>query len=79
MKNSFKFLGLLFILLSGEIKSQNIIAYNDNRGYFNIFDNGVTMVAAYQPPQSFQVGGNCVAFLDFTNVLKVYYNGEITT
>jgi hypothetical protein len=62
-----------------QIKSQNIIAYNDNRGYFNIFDNGTTTVAAYQPPQSFQVGGNCVAYVDFGNSLKVYYKGEIST
>ncbi len=80
MKNKLSFL-MLFIAMASSLnsKSQNVIAYTDNRGYFNIFDNGVTMVAAYQPPQSFQVGGNCVAFLDFTNVLKVYYNGEITT
>ncbi|HXU27181.1 MAG TPA: hypothetical protein VN698_08105, partial [Bacteroidia bacterium] len=62
-----------------KLKSQNIIAYNDNRGYFNIFDNGTTIVAAYQPPQSFQVGGNCVAFVDFGNSLKVYYKGEVST
>jgi hypothetical protein len=67
------------VLFSLPVKSQNVIAYTDNRGYFNIFDNGVTTLADYQPPQSFQVGGNCVAFLDFNNNLKAYYNGEITT
>jgi hypothetical protein len=67
------------ILFSAQTKSQNIIAYNDNRGYFNIFDNGTTTVAAYQPPQSFQIGGNCVAYVDFGNSLKVYYKGEIST
>src|ERR1700761_6741900 len=70
---------LLAILFCYGMKSQNIIAYNDNRGYFNIFDNGVTTIAGYQPPQSFQIGGNCVAFLDFNNNFKVYYNGEIIT
>ena len=63
------------ILLPG----QNIIAYTDNRGYFNIFDNGKTIVAEYQAPQSFQVGGNCVAYIDYGNSLKVYYQGEIST
>jgi 10-bladed beta propeller domain-containing protein len=62
-----------------QVKSQNIIAYTDNRGYFNIFDNGLTTVADYQAPQSFQIGGNCVAYVDYTNSLKVYYNGEIST
>ena len=68
-----------FILFCTLAKSQSIIAYNDNRGYFNIFDNGTTIVADYQPPQSFQVGGNCVAYIDFGNSLKVYYKGEIST
>jgi len=67
------------MLLSVQIKSQSIIAYTDNRGYFNIFDNGVTTVADYQVPQSFQIGGNCVAYVDFNNSLKVYYKGEIST
>jgi hypothetical protein len=64
---------------SAQLKSQSIIAYNDNRGYFNVFDNGVTTTLEYQAPQSFQVGGNCVAYVDFYNNLKVYYKGEVTT
>lgn len=72
------FLSFVFILGSYICQSQNIIAYTDNRGYFNIFDNGTTIVAEYQTPQSFQIGGNCVAYVDFSNSLKVYYNGEIS-
>ena len=72
------FASCFMFLISFQVKSQNIIAYNYNMGYFNIFDNGVTTVAEYQPPQSFQVGGNCVAYIDYTNSLKVYYNGEIS-
>lgn len=71
-------LAFLFLFFN-QTKAQSVMAYMDNRGYFNIFDNGVTIVAGYQPPQNFQIGGNCVAFLDFYNVFKVYYNGEITT
>ena len=73
------FLILLSLVFSGQVKSQSIIAYNDNRGYFNIFDNGTTIVAEYQQPLSFQVGGNCVAYIDYNSSLKVYYNGEIST
>jgi hypothetical protein len=69
---------LITIIFSCQAKSQSIIAYNDNRGYFNIFDNGTTMVAEYQPPLSFQVGGNCVAYIDYNSSLKVYYNGDIS-
>ena len=71
-------IGFMFFFLL-QVKSQSIIAYNDNRGYFNVFDNGVTKTLEYQAPQSFQVGGNCVAYVDFYNNLKVYYNGEVTT
>ncbi|MHB8258837.1 MAG: hypothetical protein ACYDCN_04285 [Bacteroidia bacterium] len=69
---------LAFIIYNSFCFSQNITAYTDNRGYFNIFDNGNTIVADYQAPHSFQVGGNCVAYVDYGNNLKVYYKGEIS-
>src|SRR5438445_13859871 len=53
-----------------------IAAYTDFRGYFHVFDNGVFHQLEYLPVKSFKVGGNAVAYVDNTNELQIYYNGE---
>jgi hypothetical protein len=74
-----KVLVLVLIIVSFGLKSQSITAYSDQRGYFNVFDNGNTTTLEYQPVQSFQVGGALIAYLDFNSNFKVYYKGEVTT
>lgn len=59
--------------------SQSITAYTDQRGYFYIFDNGITHEMEYQAPLSFKVGGACIAYLDYNENFKAYYNGEVQT
>jgi len=76
MKN---FLFLFFFIISVKLNSQGLTAYTDLRGYFNIFDNGITLTLEYQLPKSFQVGGNCIAYQDYNSNFKVYYKGEVIT
>jgi hypothetical protein len=59
------------------LTGQNITAYVDNNGAFNIFDDGNTSIFEYQPPVSFKVGASCVAYLDVNQTFKIYYKGEI--
>jgi hypothetical protein len=72
---------VLFFLLviSAGLRAQSLTAYTDQRGYLNVFDNGNTTTLEYQMPQSFQVGGACIAYLDFNSNFKVYYKGDVTT
>ena len=70
---------LFLILVSAKLNSQSLTAYTDQRGYFNVFDNGNTTVLEYNLPKSFQIGGACIAYQDFNSNFKVYYNGEVIT
>src|ERR1035437_8181990 len=74
-----KIIFLFLISISVKLNSQGLTAYTDLRGYFNIFDNGITTTLEYQLPKSFQVGGNCIAYQDYNSNFKVYYNGEVIT
>ncbi|MGZ3904770.1 MAG: hypothetical protein ACXVC6_13800, partial [Bacteroidia bacterium] len=68
-------LSLLYVC----VKAQSITAWTDQRGYFNVFDNGNTSTIEYQMPQNFQVGGAVIAYHDFNSNFKVYYKGDVTT
>ena len=59
------------------LQAQNITAFYDSNGAFNIFDNGLIVYKEYEKPISFKVGGNCVAFIDNETIFKIYYKGEI--
>jgi hypothetical protein len=74
-----KYFFTLFLLGFVKLSAQNMSAFVDNRGYFTIFDNGNVSTIEYNAPQSFQVGGNSVAYIDFNSTFKIYYNGEVTT
>jgi len=56
--------------------SAQVAAYTDYRGYFYVFDKGLFQQLEYLPVKSFKVGGNAVAYVDNTNELQIYYNGQ---
>ncbi len=58
---------------------QQLAAYNDNQGYFYIFDGGKTIQAEYLPVKQFSVGGTCVLYVDSKKNLKMYFKGNIST
>jgi hypothetical protein len=57
-------------------QAQNLAAYTDYRGYFQAFDNGVFRQLEYLPVKSFKVGGAGIAYVDNTNELQIYSNGQ---
>jgi hypothetical protein len=65
------------VLLAFKTTAQNITAFVDNDGTFKVFDNGNTSLLESQAPMSFEVGGNCVAYLDVNNLFKIYFKGEV--
>jgi hypothetical protein len=70
---------VMWMLTGANIAAQKYAAFEDNRGRFNIFDDGKIIEAEYLPTKSFYIGGNCVLYIDSRNNLKMYYNGEIKT
>lgn len=56
--------------------SQPLAAFHDYRNYFMVFDNGQTVQLEHLPVQSYQVGKNCMAYVDNSGVFKVYHNGD---
>lgn len=61
------------------LSAQQLAAYQDNQGYFYIFDKGKTIQAEYLPVRKFSIGGQCLLYVDSQNHLKMYYKGKITT
>lgn len=61
------------------LTAQQLAAYQDNQGYFYIFDNGKTIQAEYLPVRDFSIGGQCLLYVDSRNHLKMYYKGNIST
>ncbi len=61
------------------VSAQQLAAYQDNQGYFYIFDKGKTIQAEYLHVKKFSVGGQCLLYVDNMNHLKMYYRGKITT
>ena len=60
------------------VNAQNLTAYHDYREYFYVFDNGLTKLLEYLPVQSYQIGGNAIAYIDNSYNLKVYSKGMVT-
>ena len=59
--------------------SQTLSAFTDYRGYFYVFDDGHSQMLEYFPPQSYKVGGACLAYLDNRGVFKIFFkNNKIT-
>ena len=76
----FRFWQFLVLLHAGNISlcAQQLAAYQDNQGYFYIFDNGKTIQAEYLPVRAFSIGSRCLLYMDTQNRLKMYYRGEIS-
>src|ERR1700741_333208 len=73
-----KSIAFIFIVVcSLGLRAQNITAFYDSNGAFNIFDNGLIVYKEFAKPISFKVGGNCVAFIDNETIFKIYYKGQI--
>ena len=70
---------LFFTLFSYISFSQtySLAAFHDYQKHFIIFDGGVTHDVENLPVQSYQVGGNCLAYIDNAGKFKVYHRGEI--
>lgn len=64
-----------FFILYGA-NAQPLAAFHDFRNYFMVFDNGQTIQLEHLPVQSYQVGKNCLAYVDNSGVFKVYHNSE---
>jgi len=58
-------------------QSFNLAGFHNYQNHFIIFDDGNFHDVENLPVQSFQVGGNCLAYVDNANKFKVYYNGEV--
>jgi len=67
-------LGLGFIVQS---QAQQLAAFNDNLNHFRVFEAGSFQQLEYLEIQSFQVGGNLVAYIDNGSNLKIYEHGEV--
>jgi hypothetical protein len=72
-----KYLFFCFLLFQ-TVYSQNISAYSDYRNYFCIFDNGVKKEIEYTAVKSFKCGRTCIAFVDNSGTLKIYYKGIVS-
>jgi hypothetical protein len=70
---------LLIRITTISLSAQQLAAYQDNQGYFYIFDKGKTIQAEYLPVQQFSIGGKCILYVDNQNHLKMYYQGVIST
>lgn len=57
---------------------QQLAAYLDNQKHFYIFDAGTSRQVEYLPVKSFQVGGDCILYVDSQNRLKMYYRGNVS-
>lgn len=63
----------LFTLVSS---AQNMGAFNDKFGYFQVFDNGIKVKVEQLPAEDFVVGGNAVGYLDNMSNFNIYYDGK---
>ena len=59
------------------VDAQNLTAFHNYRDYFCVFDNGLIKLVEYLPVESYQIGGNAIAYIDNFYNLKVYNEGKI--
>ncbi len=62
-----------------DAKGQCLTAFRDTRDtredYFYVFDNGELKKQEFQKIQSFQIGRNFIAYVDFSSAFKIYKDG----
>ncbi len=78
MRNIF-FSSLFCFAVLSDICSQHLAAYLDYLERFFVFDRGITTQLEQYKVNSFQVGGNCMVYVDYGDDLKVYHRGEVRT
>ena len=66
---------LILFLISINTSAQNLMAFVDYQGKFQVFEDGVFRQIEYMPLQSFKIGYNCVGYVDNTTEFKIYYQG----
>ena len=69
----------LILLFSAQLFPQGggLGAYSDFRNRFYVFDHGEKKMIEEQQVKSYKIGGNCVAYIDYADNLKVYENRTI--
>jgi hypothetical protein len=71
-----KALLLYFLFVAVTANAQNIAAYIDYRNYLIVFDSGIKYPVEHNRVKSFKVGGKQVAYVDYLENFKVFYNGN---
>ncbi len=65
-----------FIILFNNCYAQDITAFTDYRGNFNVFDHGLFRQIEHIKVINYKIGGNTVAYIDNKNDFKIYYDGQ---
>ncbi len=79
LKKALLTISILALYISLSAQNLNLAAYHNYLRHFIVFDSGELHDIENLPVQSFQVGGNCVAYISNAGQLKVYFNGEVQT
>ncbi|MBA7529808.1 hypothetical protein ES705_22007 [subsurface metagenome] len=69
---------LLFLIIFKTGQSQHLGAYTDYRDRFYIFDHGESTKVEDLMVQSFDIGGECVMYINSQGHLKIYNDGKLT-
>ena len=59
--------------------SQNLSCFINIRNEFYVFEDSATRQLDYLPPESYQIGGNCIAYIDNRGTFRIYQFGSIST
>jgi hypothetical protein len=81
MKKSSLFISLTILFCYTNIFSlyaQNLSAYTDYMGHFYVFDHGKSLKVEDLPPESFEVGGECIIYVASGRHLKMYADGKVS-
>ena len=70
------FLFSTMLVISQQSTAQHLAAYLDYMDRFFVFDRGETKQLESYKLSSFQVGGNCVGYVNYHGDLMVYHNGS---
>ena len=77
MKNWLYAMSVMGLVINlSHTSAQNLGAYTDSRGYFYVFENGNRNQVETMPIKYSKVGGNCVLYVDNSDNLKCYYQGD---
>lgn len=77
MQKHFNFLAFFLFLLSAPNFGQDLGAYTDYMNRFYVFDKGQSIQIEDLRPQSFDIGGECILYLNSAGHLKMYANGKV--